>query len=118
LAEKLFDIKLNKSATGALDSIVNVTSIQFVISQLHPLINSIKNPKSLCEVYNWIKDSVLEYGLKDINMSSLVDSLKKGFSNSNQAVRGAAISAFSILNSLSKKGLFFGLSKRFAIFGW
>jgi cytoskeleton-associated protein 5 len=108
LAERLFDIKLKKCATGALDSIVHKTSIQFVISQLHPVIDSMKNPKSLCELYNWIKDSVLENGTKGIDISSLVESLKKGFSNSNQAVRSAAISAFSILNSLSKKGVFFG----------
>ena len=107
MAEKLFDIKLKKCAGGALDSIVNGTSIQFVISQLHSLISSQKNPKALCEVYNWIRDSVMEYGIKDIDMPALIDSLKKGFNNSNQAVRGASISAFSILNSFSKKGIFF-----------
>ena len=104
MAEKISDVKLKKAAAAALNSIVCATSFQFVLSQLYPSINSLKNPKALCELFLWIKDSIIENGVKDLDMKSLVDSLKKGFSNSTQAVRSAAVSAFGILNSLSKKG--------------
>ena len=91
-------------AVGALGAIIKSTSIQFVFSQMHASVHSLKNPKALCELFIWMKESLLEFGLKNIDQAALVDSLKRGFLNSNQAVRTAATAAFGILNSLSKNG--------------
>lgn len=95
---------MKKEAAAALDAIVRVTSIQFVLSHLYPLINSLKNPRALCDVFLWIKDALTKYELNDLALPRLIESLKIGFGNSNQTVRGAAVAAFGILNSLTKKG--------------
>lgn len=110
MAEKLSDVKLKKVAGLALNSVVSATSIQYVLSQLHNSINSFKNPKALSELFLWIKDSILDYGLKDVDLPPLLDSLKKGFSNSSQAVRTAAVAAFGTINSLAMTGIVFSVT--------
>ena len=104
LAEKLSDPKVKKQAVAALNDISKYLSLEFTLSQIHPLVNTIKNPKTLGDLFLWIKQSLLDHGIKTLEISSLVDSLKKGFLNSNQAVRASAIAAFAVLSNLSKRG--------------
>ncbi|KAJ3290966.1 Cytoskeleton associated protein 5 [Rhizoclosmatium sp. JEL0117] len=92
MAEKLGDAKLKKVTGDLFTTFAEQYSLQFVLSQMYEPVGKAKSPKTLADALLWIHQSVMEFGIKGLDIKTLVEFVKvNGITNTNASVRSNAV---------------------------
>ncbi|KAJ3077075.1 Cytoskeleton associated protein 5 [Podochytrium sp. JEL0797] len=92
IAEKLGDAKLKKVTGDCFTTFSEHHSLQYVLTHLYDPLSKAKSPKTLADAFLWIHASVLEFGIKGLDIRALVEFAKTaGLGNTNAGVRGNAV---------------------------
>lgn len=96
LVDKIGDIKLKEASKETLTTFAEVISLNYISLKVSKHAGSQKNPKVLAESLNWLSDSIKGFGFK-IDLKPHIAYVKDALTNTNPAVRTAAISLLGTL---------------------
>ncbi|KAJ7391009.1 hypothetical protein OS493_021029 [Desmophyllum pertusum] len=97
LVDKIGDVKLKDVSKGALTTFAEVISLNYISLKVSKHAGSQKNPKVLAEALNWLSDAIKAFGFK-IDLKPHINYVKEALTNTNPAVRTAAIALLGTLH--------------------
>ncbi|XP_078348745.1 cytoskeleton-associated protein 5-like isoform X2 [Oculina patagonica] len=97
LVDKIGDIKLKDVSKEAITTFAEVISLNYISLKVSKHAGSQKNPKVLAESLNWLSDAVKAFGFK-IDLKPHINYIKEALTNTNPAVRTAAIALLGTLH--------------------
>lgn len=89
--DRLHELKHRIQATKALDEMAECLGPRFIAAQLHSRAAANKNPKALSEALVWIANTVESFGLRTMDLPSIVQWMISDLGSSNAAVRSNAM---------------------------
>ncbi|PJF18721.1 hypothetical protein PSACC_01466 [Paramicrosporidium saccamoebae] len=95
--EKFADPKLGMGVSLLLITITESIGLAFVCQCLEGLVSKQKSPKVLTELFNWLASSILDFGISGLDIQLAVSLSKTGITNSNVAIRTAALKMAVVL---------------------
>lgn len=126
LTDKLGDIKLKKPAGEALIVFAEKTSLGFVLSQgefrcipscvhrfadqnhlgrqAYDSMTKQKAPKAQADALTWVKQAIIDFGIKGLALKDVINFLKVGLQSSNGTVRSSATAALVTLKLFVQTG--------------